>query len=89
MGPGQKFLLRKRKLLAGAALLGALGVGVAGLSYLPAAGQQQSPAQAAAKAPFDHQLFFQTEKVYCDSCHSGPRPSRYRTNISPIINVLK
>lgn len=81
MGPGGKHLSRRRGLLAGASALGVLGLGLAALSYLPAAGQQQTP--AANNAPFDHQLFFQTEKIYCDSCHSGPR-ARGKLNLQSL-----
>src|SRR3982751_825288 len=84
MGLGQKLQLRRRGLMAGAAFLGALGFAVAAVGYLPPAGQQQPPAPAAVNpAPFDHQSFWQTEKIYCDSCHSGPR-ARAKLNLQSL-----
>jgi len=83
MGPDKKLQFRKRGLMAGGVCLGVSGIALAGFGYLPAAGQQKSPAPAAANAPFDHQLFWQTEKVYCDSCHSGPR-ARAKLNLQSL-----
>jgi hypothetical protein len=60
-----------------ARLLASVGV-VLGLAALwPAASTQaQNPASlstTAAHAAFDRQGFWQTAKVYCDSCHFGPK----------------
>jgi len=50
---------------------------LAGVALLPAAsmpaGNSAFAASAAQQPVFDQQAFWQTTKVYCDSCHFGPR----------------
>src|SRR5690348_3449277 len=58
--------------------LASVGMVLAAVALWPAG---SAPAQgSAATAPatrsvFDQQLFWQTTKVYCESCHTGPRAS--------------
>ena len=67
--------------------LGALGVVLAGAGLLSgAAVLAERPASAAAKAnqkPFDQQSFWQTTKLYCDSCHFGPK-ARAKLNLAAL-----
>ena len=41
---------------------------------VPAERSASSPAPST-RSVFDQQFFWQTAKVYCDSCHTGPRAS--------------
>ena len=59
--------------------LATVGMVLAG-TVLWTAGSVPAERPAASPAPatgpvFDQQLFWQTAKVYCDSCHTGPRAS--------------
>jgi len=57
---------------------------VAGAVILPGATvpaeKPASDAAAAHQAAFDQQSFWQTSKVYCDTCHSGPK-ARAKLNL--------
>src|ERR1700681_1760504 len=54
--------------------LGAIGIVLAGAVVLPGAFLPENyPAAAAHRAAFDQQTFWQTTKVYCDTCHFGPK----------------
>jgi len=59
--------------------LATLGIVLAGTVFWPAGSvpTAQSASAAAGTSPtaFDQQLFWRTAKVYCDSCHTGPRAS--------------
>ena len=50
-----------------------LGTAVLPSASLPAADQAVSAAAAAAHSEFNQQTFWQTTKVYCDTCHFGPK----------------
>lgn len=66
--------------------LGAIGIMLAGAVVLPAASlPENSPSAAAAahRAAFDQQTFWQTTKVYCDTCHFGPR-ARAKLNLESL-----
>jgi hypothetical protein len=63
--------------------LGAIAAVLLGAVLLPAASvpAEKSPAAAAlAYHAFDQQAFWQTTKVYCDSCHFGPK-ARAKLNL--------
>ncbi len=57
--------------------LGAIGAVLAGTVFLSGAtvpAEKPAPAAAASDRPaFDRQTFWQTTKVYCDTCHFGPK----------------
>jgi uncharacterized protein DUF1592/uncharacterized protein DUF1588/uncharacterized protein DUF1587/uncharacterized protein DUF1585/uncharacterized protein DUF1595 len=66
--------------------LGAIGIMLAGAVALPAASlPENSPSTAAAahRAAFDQQTFWQTTKVYCDTCHFGPK-ARAKLNLESL-----
>src|SRR5690348_7347604 len=66
--------------------LGAIGIMLAGAVALPAASlPENSPSTAAAahSAAFDKQTFWQTTKVYCDTCHFGPK-ARAKLNLESL-----
>jgi hypothetical protein len=67
--------------------LGAIGIVLAGAVLLPGAtvpAQKPNPALAAAKpTTFDQQAFWQTTKLYCDTCHFGPR-ARAKLNLAAL-----
>lgn len=57
-------------------VLGTVGMLLAGVALLPAASVPTANSAAAASAGqpvFDQQAFWQTTKVYCDTCHFGPK----------------
>jgi hypothetical protein len=57
-------------------VLGTVGMLLAGVALLPAASVPTANSAAAASASqpvFDQQAFWQTTKVYCDTCHFGPK----------------
>jgi Protein of unknown function (DUF1592)/Protein of unknown function (DUF1588)/Protein of unknown function (DUF1587)/Protein of unknown function (DUF1585)/Protein of unknown function (DUF1595) len=63
--------------------LGAVGVLTGALLLSAAILPSEKPASAAASAPhpaYDPQAFWQTTKVYCDSCHFGPK-ARAKLNL--------
>ena len=64
--------------------LGVLGPLLAGAVSLPGA---TVPAEKSPPAPdvskFDRQLFWQTTKVYCDTCHFGPK-ARAKLNLQEL-----
>ncbi len=67
--------------------LGTVGMVLAGLILLPAATpsapsaeKSASAAAAAYHGTFDQQFVWQTWKVYCDSCHTGPK-ARAKLNL--------
>ena len=56
--------------------LGAIVTVLLGTAVLPAAtmpADQRASAAAAAHPAFDQQSFWRTTKVYCDTCHFGPK----------------
>ena len=57
--------------------LATVGMVLAGAVLWPAGSvpAERSAAAPATGSPFDQQFFWQTTKVYCDSCHTGPRAS--------------
>ena len=58
--------------------LATLGIVLAGTVFWPAGSvpaERSAPAANANQTTFDQQLFWRTAKVYCDSCHIGPRAS--------------
>jgi uncharacterized protein DUF1592/uncharacterized protein DUF1588/uncharacterized protein DUF1587/uncharacterized protein DUF1585/uncharacterized protein DUF1595 len=66
--------------------LGAIGIVLAGAVVLPAASLPEnspSAATAAHRAAFDQQTFWQTTKVYCDTCHFGPK-ARAKLNLESL-----
>ena len=67
--------------------LGTIGIVLAGAVFLPAATlpvEKSTPAAAAAhRAAFDQQTFWQTTKVYCDTCHFGPK-ARAKLNLQAL-----
>jgi hypothetical protein len=69
--------------------LGAIGLVLTGAVLLPAATaptEKSASASAAAtahQAAFDQQSFWQTTKVYCDSCHFGPK-ARAKLNLEAL-----
>jgi hypothetical protein len=68
--------------------LGTVGVLVAGTVLLAAAAtppteKVASATAAAHQAPFDKQSVWQTFKVYCDSCHTGPK-ARAKLNLESL-----
>ena len=66
---------------------GALGAVLAGLVLLPGATvspEKSTPAGAPPDhARFDQQAFWQTTKLYCDTCHFGPK-ARAKLNLSAL-----
>ena len=64
--------------------LGAIGVVLAGAVILPGAtvpaARSASDAATANQAAFDQHSFWQTSKLYCDSCHTGPK-ARAKLNL--------
>jgi len=63
--------------------LGAIAAVLAGAVLLPAASvpaEKSTAAAALAYHSFDQQQFWQTTKVYCDSCHFGPK-ARAKLNL--------
>ena len=66
--------------------LGAVGIALAGAVAFPAASlpeNSSSVASAAHRAAFDQQTFWQTTKVYCDTCHFGPK-ARAKLNLESL-----
>ncbi len=67
--------------------LGAVGIALAGVIVLPATSLSESTPSAAAaaahRAAFDQQTFWQTTKVYCDTCHFGPK-ARAKLNLESL-----
>ena len=66
--------------------LGAIGIMLAGAVVLPAASLPEnspSTATAAHRAAFDQNTFWQTTKVYCDTCHFGPK-ARAKLNLESL-----
>jgi len=66
--------------------LSTIGIVLAGAVVLPAASlPENSPSAAAAahRAAFDQQTFWQTTKVYCDTCHFGPK-ARAKLNLESL-----
>ena len=66
--------------------LGAIGIVLAGAVVLPAASLPENSSSAAAaahRAAFDQQTFWQTTKVYCDTCHFGPK-ARAKLNLESL-----
>ncbi len=66
--------------------LGAIGIVLAGAVVLPAASLPENSSSAAAaahRAVFDQQTFWQTTKVYCDTCHFGPK-ARAKLNLESL-----
>ncbi len=67
--------------------LGTIGIVLAGAVALPAASlpEKNAPSAAAAahSAVFDQQTFWQTTKVYCDTCHFGPK-ARAKLNLEAL-----
>jgi hypothetical protein len=68
--------------------LAAIGTVLAGAVLLPAASVPAGKAATAAAArtsqkPFDQQLFWQTTKLYCDTCHFGPK-ARAKLNMAEL-----
>src|SRR5215510_8499435 len=59
--------------------LASTGMVLAGLVFWPAGSVPAEKSTAtptpATQAPFDQQLFWQTSKVYCASCHTDPKAS--------------
>ena len=67
-----------------ARLLASVGVVLGFAALFPAASTQaQNPTSQAAHAAFDQQAFWQTTKVYCDSCHFGPK-ARGKLNLQTL-----
>src|SRR6185436_7592817 len=69
-----------------ARLLASVGVVLGFAALFPAASTQaQNPTSqaAAAHAAFDQQALWQTTKVYCDSCHFGPK-ARGKLNLQTL-----
>ena len=68
-----------------ARLLASVGVVLGFAALWPAASTQaQNPTSAsAAHVAFDQQTFWQTTKVYCDSCHFGPK-ARAKLNLQAL-----
>jgi hypothetical protein len=66
--------------------LGSIGIVLAALlpaASMPAENPSSNPSSAAAtahQAIFDQQTFWQTTKVYCDTCHFGPK-ARAKLNL--------
>src|SRR3954470_11223805 len=67
--------------------LGTTGMLLVGLIFLPAATPSSPTPERSASAPaaanhasFDQQAFWQTTKVYCDTCHFGPK-ARAKLNL--------
>jgi hypothetical protein len=60
---------------------------LAGLVFWPAGSVPAEKSTAvpspANQAPFDQQSFWQTAKVYCDSCHTGPK-ARAKLNLAAL-----
>src|SRR4030095_13044625 len=59
-----------------ARLLASVGVVLGIAALLPSSSlqaQNSSATAAAHEAVFDQQTFWQTTKVYCDTCHFGPK----------------
>jgi hypothetical protein len=57
-------------------VLGTVGMVLAAVALLPAASvpaANSATAAASAQSAFDQQAFWQTTKVYCDTCHFGPK----------------
>jgi len=59
-----------------------MGVLLAGAVIVPGAAvlAEKPDSTSANQAPFDRQSFWQTTKLYCDTCHSGPK-ARAKLNI--------
>jgi hypothetical protein len=68
-----------------ARLLASVGVVLGFAALWPAASTQaQNPTSASASnVAFDQQTFWQTTKVYCDSCHFGPK-ARAKLNLQAL-----
>ena len=66
---------------------GAIGVLLASAALLPVASSRaekpSSPIPTAHQAAFDQQTFWQTTKVYCDTCHFGPK-ARAKLNLETL-----
>jgi len=71
-------MIRTRALGAIATVL--LGTAVLPAASLPAEKSASGAAAAAHRVAFDQQAFWQTEKVYCDTCHFGPK-ARAKLNL--------
>ena len=70
--------------------LGVVGLLLAGAVLLPSAAvlaEKDAPAASAVQSldnpKFDRQLFWQTTKVYCDTCHFGPK-ARAKLNLQEL-----
>lgn len=67
--------------------VGAVGLVLASAALLPAASLTAEKSAAAAptahQATFDPQTFWQTTKVYCDTCHFGPK-ARAKLNLETL-----
>jgi len=65
-------MIRTRALAAIAAIGGVIG-GAALLSAATTPAETSRPAAASARASFDQHSAWQTWKIYCDTCHTGPK----------------
>lgn len=67
--------------------VGAVGILLASAALLPSASlraeRPDTASPAAHQAPFDQQTFWQTTKVYCDTCHFGPK-ARAKLNLETL-----